>query len=90
MMSFHLRWSMPFWLPRMSGFTDTSGIDLRSLARVAVKSLVLGQTRSGGGGSTLSQQLAKTLFPRDTVESSFPGAKMFKLGSPSSRSGLQL
>ncbi len=61
-------------------FYGHSGIDLRSLARVAVKSLVLGQTRSGGGGSTLSQQLAKTLFPRDTVESSFPGAKMFKLG----------
>lgn len=44
-----------------------SGIDFRSLARVGVKSILLGQTRSGGGGSTITQQLAKTLFPRDTV-----------------------
>lgn len=43
-----------------------SGIDVRSLARVAVKSLLLGQ--DAGGGSTISQQLAKNLFPRDTTE----------------------
>lgn len=42
-----------------------SGIDVRSLARVAVKSVLLGQ--EAGGGSTISQQLAKNLFPRDTV-----------------------
>jgi len=41
-----------------------SGIDLRSLTRVAVYSVLLG--RDEGGGSTLSQQLAKNLFPRDT------------------------
>lgn len=41
-----------------------SGIDGRSLARVAVKSLVLRNRRSGGGGSTITQQLAKGLFPR--------------------------
>jgi len=41
-----------------------SGIDLRSLARVAFFSVLLG--RDEGGGSTLSQQLAKNLFPRDT------------------------
>lgn len=60
-------------------FYRHSGIDLRSLLRVAVKTMVLGNRRSGGGGSTISQQLAKTLFPRDTVESSFPGAKYFVL-----------
>lgn len=43
-----------------------SGIDVRSLARVAVKSVLLGQR--AGGGSTISQQLAKNLFPRDTVQ----------------------
>jgi penicillin-binding protein 1A len=42
-----------------------SGIDLRSLARVAVYSVILGQNE--GGGSTISQQLAKNLFPRDTT-----------------------
>lgn len=42
-----------------------SGIDLRSLMRVAVKSVLLGQDE--GGGSTISQQLAKNLFPRDTT-----------------------
>ncbi|MDP3452983.1 MAG: transglycosylase domain-containing protein [Bacteroidales bacterium] len=61
-------------------FHSHSGIDFPSLARVAVKSILLGQTRSGGGGSTITQQLAKTLFPRDTVVSSFPGAGLYKLG----------
>ncbi|MDF1573912.1 MAG: transglycosylase domain-containing protein [Bacteroidales bacterium] len=42
-----------------------SGIDLRSLVRVAIKSVLLGQDE--GGGSTISQQLAKNLFPRDTT-----------------------
>jgi len=42
-----------------------SGIDLRSLTRVAVKSVLLGKDE--GGGSTISQQLAKNLFPRDTT-----------------------
>ncbi len=56
-------------------FYSHSGIDFRSLARVAVKSLLMGQRHSGGGGSTLSQQLAKTLFPRDTVKSRMPGVK---------------
>ena len=45
-------------------FYDHSGIDGKSLVRVAVKSLVMGNRTSGGGGSTLSQQLAKSLFPR--------------------------
>ncbi len=42
-----------------------SGIDLRSLTRVAIKSVLLGKDE--GGGSTISQQLAKNLFPRDTT-----------------------
>ncbi|MCK5135326.1 MAG: transglycosylase domain-containing protein [Bacteroidales bacterium] len=42
-----------------------SGVDIRSLARVLVYSLLLGQNE--GGGSTISQQLAKNLFPRDTT-----------------------
>lgn len=46
-------------------FFNHCGIDFRSLARVGVKSLILGNSRSGGGGSTITQQLAKTLFPRD-------------------------
>jgi len=39
------------------------GIDLRSWARVLVKSFLL-MDQSSGGGSTLSQQLAKNLYPR--------------------------
>jgi penicillin-binding protein 1A len=42
-----------------------SGIDVRSLARVMVYSVLLGKHE--GGGSTISQQLAKNLFPRDTT-----------------------
>ncbi|HCT95217.1 MAG: hypothetical protein A2X19_02550 [Bacteroidetes bacterium GWE2_39_28] len=61
-------------------FHNHSGIDFRSLARVGVKSIILGRTRSGGGGSTITQQLAKTLFPRDSVRSNIPGARVFKLG----------
>ena len=45
-------------------FYDHSGVDGKSLVRVAVKSLMLGNRAEGGGGSTLSQQLAKSLFPR--------------------------
>src|SRR6056297_800686 len=47
-------------------FSRHSGIDPRGLVRVIVKSLLLGQ--NAGGGSTISQQLAKNLFPRDTTE----------------------
>ena len=47
-------------------FRTHSGIDIPSLARVAVKTVLL-QNTSQGGGSTITQQLAKNLFPRDTV-----------------------
>lgn len=45
-------------------FYSHSGIDARSLARVLFKTLV-GRNRSSGGGSTITQQLAKNLFPRE-------------------------
>jgi len=47
-------------------FYDHSGIDFPSLARVVVKTL-LGGDSSQGGGSTVTQQLAKTLYPRQNL-----------------------
>lgn len=47
-------------------FYSHSGIDFISLARVGIKTLAMGN-RSQGGGSTITQQLAKNLFPRDTT-----------------------
>ncbi|MEL6945792.1 MAG: biosynthetic peptidoglycan transglycosylase, partial [Bacteroidota bacterium] len=44
-------------------FFDHTGVDLRSWMRVFFKNIVL-KNRSAGGGSTLSQQLAKNLYPR--------------------------
>ena len=44
-------------------FYEHSGIDLQSLGRVLVKTL-LSRDSSQGGGSTITQQLAKTLYPR--------------------------
>lgn len=44
-------------------FFEHEGIDYRSLARVFFKTFLLFD-RSSGGGSTISQQLAKNLFPR--------------------------
>ncbi len=44
-------------------FMQHSGIDMRAIARVIGKTLLL-QKESSGGGSTISQQLAKNLFPR--------------------------
>ena len=42
-------------------FYDHSGIDVRAMARVLVKTLIL-QQRNAGGGSTITQQLAKLLY----------------------------
>ncbi len=42
-------------------FEDHSGIDVRALVRVAFKTLLMGQ-RNAGGGSTITQQLAKQLY----------------------------
>ncbi|MBR2162583.1 MAG: transglycosylase domain-containing protein, partial [Bacteroidales bacterium] len=49
-----------------SRFYSHSGIDFESLGRVLVKTL-LGGSSSQGGGSTITQQLAKTLYPRDDM-----------------------
>lgn len=44
-------------------FFEHQGIDFRSLVRVFFRSILLSD-ESGGGGSTISQQLAKNLYPR--------------------------
>ncbi|WP_422083994.1 transglycosylase domain-containing protein [Ulvibacterium sp.] len=44
-------------------FFSHSGIDYPSLFRVAIKTILM-QDQTAGGGSTLTQQLAKNLFPR--------------------------
>jgi len=46
-----------------------SGIDIRGLARAIVRTILLSQDT--GGGSTITQQLAKQLYPRDTAKVSF-------------------
>lgn len=46
-----------------SRFYEHSGVDLKSLMRVMVKTVILGD-KSSGGGSTISQQLVKNYFPR--------------------------
>lgn len=46
-------------------FLEHSGIDFRALMRVGFKTLLL-QDRSAGGGSTLTQQLAKQLYSSET------------------------
>ncbi len=48
-------------------FFRHSGIDVRGLARV-FKGVMTGDA-SSGGGSTISQQLAKMLFPREDISS---------------------
>ncbi len=47
-------------------FKEHSGIDLRGLVRVS-KGIITGNS-SAGGGSTISQQLAKMLFPRESMD----------------------
>ncbi|KAA2216412.1 transglycosylase domain-containing protein [Maribacter flavus] len=44
-------------------FYEHSGVDYPSLFRVGIKTILLGD-ESSGGGSTISQQLAKNLYPR--------------------------
>lgn len=45
-------------------FFDHKGVDLRSTVRVLFKSILMNQ--NSGGGSTLTQQLAKNLYPRES------------------------
>lgn len=54
-------------------FYEHNGVDFRSLFRVFFKTLLL-QKQSSGGGSTITQQLAKNLFPRKSY-STFSIAK---------------
>ena len=53
-------------------FYRHSGIDLKGLARVFFKTLLM-RDSSQGGASTITQQLAKKLYPRQTVNSKIPG-----------------
>ena len=53
-------------------FYKHSGIDMIGLGRVFFKTLLMTDT-SQGGGSTITQQLAKTLYPRREVKSRIPG-----------------
>ena len=54
-----------------------SGIDIRGLGRAVFRTILLGQNT--GGGSTITQQLAKQLYPRDTIKVS-PFVKKMRLG----------
>lgn len=45
-----------------------SGVDIRGLGRAVIRTMLLGQNT--GGGSTITQQLAKQLYPRDTAKTS--------------------
>ena len=59
-------------------FYQHSGIDFRSLGRVAFKT-ILGGDSSQGGGSTITQQLAKTLYPREDHTNSIIGVRQMKM-----------
>ncbi len=48
-----------------SRFEDHSGIDMRAFMRVLVKTLIMRQ-KNAGGGSTITQQLAKQLYSPTT------------------------
>jgi len=52
-------------------FYKHSGVDMKGLARVFVKTIAM-HDASQGGGSTITQQLAKTLYPRHEVNSRIP------------------
>lgn len=54
-----------------------SGIDVRGLGRAVIRTILLGQNT--GGGSTITQQLAKLLYPRDTAVVS-PMVRKIRLG----------
>jgi len=59
-------------------FYEHSGIDFRGLGRVLFKT-ILGGDSSQGGGSTITQQLAKTLYPRTSTSSKIPGWSKVKM-----------
>ena len=56
-------------------FFEHGGVDFRAIFRVLFRSILKGD-ESGGGGSTISQQLAKNLYPRKGLGSfTMPVAK---------------
>ncbi len=57
-------------------YTSHSGIDFISLFRVAFKTVLMGDNQ--GGGSTITQQLAKNLFPRNIASNDGEFKKLFK------------
>ncbi len=59
-------------------FYSHSGIDLRALLRVGFKTLILRQ-ESAGGGSTITQQLAKLLYKRPETKGLPAHKKLFAL-----------
>jgi penicillin-binding protein 1A len=59
-------------------FLKHSGIDFRALARVATRT-VLFQQKSGGGGSTITQQLAKLLFSDRDLSGKGKISRLFSL-----------
>ncbi|SEP99230.1 transglycosylase domain-containing protein [Neolewinella agarilytica] len=58
-------------------YYDHSGIDWRALGRAVVKTGIMGQTASGGG-STITQQLAKLLFTEGGEGSSNIVTRLFQ------------
>lgn len=59
-------------------FFSHTGIDLIALGRVGFKTLLLNK-ESSGGGSTISQQLAKLLFSRPDLSGKSKFGRFFKL-----------
>jgi len=59
-------------------FHRHSGVDARGTARMLIKSILLRQ--NSGGGSTITQQLAKNLYPRDTTYYRWKVRRYGKLG----------
>ena len=59
-------------------FFEHKGIDVRALFRVAFKTVLMGDDGSGGG-STISQQLAKLLFVRPNLRGMSSIKRSFKL-----------
>ncbi len=59
-------------------FYKHSGIDFTSLGRVLVRTILM-RDSSQGGGSTITQQLAKTLYPRADVSSRIPGVSQIRM-----------
>ncbi|WP_082305108.1 penicillin-binding protein 1A [Persicobacter sp. CCB-QB2] len=67
-------------------FFEHSGISFKDLIRVGIKSVILRQ--GAGGGSTLSQQLAKNLY--STRGDEFEGSLVQSLGNNKMRRGVDL